>query len=70
MTSKNISLEQTSAALRELTSALSDCSAILNEKQINAGEKEAEYQKKLQIAQNKIDMRTLCQHINFILSNL
>jgi hypothetical protein len=56
MSAKNISLEKTSAAIRELMSALSACSAVLNEKKINADAKEAEYQQKIQLAQNKIDM--------------
>lgn len=51
-------MERTSAALQELVSALSACSAVSNEKQINAGAKEAEYQQKLQNAQEKIDMLT------------
>ena len=58
MSTKNISLERTSAALQELVGALSACSAISNEKQINAGIKESEYQQKLQNAQEKITMLT------------
>ena len=56
MSTKNISLEKTSVAIQELVSALSACSAVLNTKQINAGEKESTYQQKLQTAQEKIDM--------------
>ena len=56
MSIKNISLEKTMAALGELKSALSACSAVLNEKQITADAKNAEYQQKLQFSQDKINM--------------
>ena len=58
MSAKNISLTLTSQALKELNSALSDCSAALNEKKINAGQKDAEYEKKLALAQQKVDLLT------------
>ena len=58
MSGKNISLIKTTEALKELASALSDCSAAVSEQQINAGQKEADYEKKLTEAQNKIDMLT------------
>ena len=58
MSSKNISLTKTAEALKELTSALSDCSAAISEQQINAGQKDADFQKKLAEAQAKIDMLT------------
>lgn len=58
MSSKNISLTKTAEALKELTSALSDCSAAVSEQQINAGQKDADFQKKLADAQAKIDMLT------------
>ena len=56
MSGKNISLSQTQQALKELSSALSDCSAVLNEKKINAEQKDADYQAQLSKAQQKIEM--------------
>ena len=68
MTPKNISLEQTMTALKELTGALSACSAVLNEKKINAGEKDAAYQRDLQNAQEKIDI--LAQSFQNAIANI
>lgn len=50
---KNISLEKTSLALKELNSALSACSQILEEKQINAGQKEKAFQEQLEAERKK-----------------
>ena len=58
MSTKNISLSLTTQALKEMNSALSECSAVLNQVKINAGQKDAEYEKKLAEAQNKIDILT------------
>ena len=58
MSTKNISLSLTTQALKEMNSALSECSAALNQVKINAGQKDAEYEKKLAEAQNKIDILT------------
>jgi len=58
MSGKNISLIKTTEALKELASALSDCSAAVSEQQINAGQKDADFQKKLAEAQAQIDMLT------------
>ena len=60
MSNKNISLSLTSQALKELGSALSECSLVLNEKKINAEQKEEVYRNKLTKAQEKIDMLTQC----------
>lgn len=68
MSTKNISLEQTSVAIQELVSALSACSAALNEKQINAGEKEVAYQQKLHKSQEKIDI--LMQSSQNVIANI
>lgn len=56
MSSKNISLSQTNLAFKELSGALSECSRILNEKKINAEQKDVTYKKQLENAQQKIDM--------------
>lgn len=66
--SKNISLEKTSLALKELNSALSACSQILEEKQINAGQKEKAFQKQLADAQEK--SRLLAQASRNAVSNI
>lgn len=58
MSGKNILLAKTTDALKDLTSALSDCSAALSLQKINAGQKDAQYQAKLIEAQNKIEMLT------------
>ena len=58
MNGKNISLTQTTIALKELGSALSDCTEILNEKKINADNKNIEYENKLNEAQRKIEILT------------
>ena len=56
MSSKNISLERTRQALKSLNSALSECSSLLNEKQLSAEQKDAEYRRQLDVAQKKIDI--------------
>lgn len=58
MSGKNILLAKTTDALKDLASALSDCSAALSLQQINTGQKDASYQAKLADAQAKIDMLT------------
>ena len=58
MSGKNILLAKTTDALKNLASALSDCSSALSMQQINAGQKDATYQAKLTDAQAKIDMLT------------
>ena len=60
MSNKNISLAMTTQALKDLTSALSECSAVIGERQICAEQKDKEYQKKLSEAQQKIDLLTQC----------
>ena len=56
MSTKNISLAKTATALKDISGALSACSAILNEKKINAGQKDAVYRQNLAQAQAKIDI--------------
>lgn len=56
MSSKNISLPLTLQALKNLGSALSECSAALNEQKINAEQKDAACQAQLDNAQYKIDI--------------
>ena len=56
MSNKNISLTLTMQALKDLTSALSECSAEIGEQRINAEQKNKEYQKKLDEAQQKINL--------------
>ena len=58
MSSKTISLEQTRLALKSLASALSECSAALNEKKILAEEKSTQYRQQLDAAQQKISLLT------------
>lgn len=58
MSNKNISLPLTTQALKELNSALSECSSALNIIKINAETKDASYKQKLSEAQNKIDILT------------
>ena len=56
MDSKNITLEKTIIALKELNSALSECSSILSEKQINAEQQGNEHKKLLDDANKKIEL--------------
>ena len=58
MSSKNISLALTNQALQDLTGALSECSAVVGEQQINAGQKDQDYHKKIEEAQQKIELLT------------
>lgn len=56
MSAKNISIPKTIAALKDLSASLSACSAVVGEKKINADQKDAAYQNRLSLAQQKIDM--------------
>lgn len=81
MSDKNTALEKTNKALADFKSAVSQLSLIVNEKKMQAGEKDEQYGRQLAAAQKKADkleqaskntlneINTLIEKINKALEN-